>query len=293
LAQSGRNFCAIGRGIALLSPSWAGTVSAHEEIDMTELEESDLHPEIADEALPPAATQEQAFQRIIGKARMMPIGAKVPALDVRLAYVNAMDGYRIIEPWLPKIRALREADVAAIESVADAAAGLLFAKRRVALIVPSRPLSAQLLRGRKLRVALLRQAQAAAALDLIAEAPVERIQRGQGNIDAAEDLVALVELYAQNDAALAGRTLITPALLAEAAELGASLQAELRPKHAPSQAKDADGELAKATDDKHHITRLLIDAYAELERVARYLRIQRVPTLQSRKALRKKKAAPA
>lgn len=263
------------------------------EVEMSELDESELEQGIPDEALPPAATQEHAFKRIIEKARALPVGAKAPALDARLAYVNAMDGYRIVEPWFTKIRALPEADSAAVESVADAAAGLLFAKRRVALSVPIKPLSGQLMRGRKLRMALLRQAQAAAALGLIAEAKVERIERGQGNIDVAEDLVALVELHTQHDAVLSGRTLATAELLAEAAELGAMLQAELRPLRAPSRSEELDAELATALDDKNHIARLLADSYAELQRVARFLRLSGVPSLQSRKPLRKTKVEPA
>ena len=154
---------------------------------------------------------------------------------------------------------------------------------------PKRDVAERLSRARRLRYVMLHQAQAAAGLGLIPEGPVERIRRGRGFIDAVEDLVALATLFEQHRAVLGGNSVVSDQLIVEAEQLGLSLLEELRPKAAkPSPAKKAE-ELARATDDRNRIATLLVNAHAELQRVAAYLGLE-APALQARRRVKKKPA---
>lgn len=127
-------------------------------------------------------------------------------------------------------------------------------------------------------------------MGLVPEQSVERIRAGRGAIDEVEDLVALVALYRRYDAVLGGKTLATPELLDEAERLAAGLQAELRPVSAKPKAKTIDEEIAQANDMRNRIWTLLYKAYSELQRVATFYgnQVGKVPSLSSRKALKKK-----
>lgn len=253
----------------------------------------DLAPEIPDEALPPLETQERAYQQALERAKALSQEAlRRMTVESRLAFVNALDAHAIITAHLEKARKLPDADIRAIELLPVFAAALLFAERLLSIVVPKKNDHAKrMMRVRQLRQVFLLQAQAAAVLGLVPEEAVERIRAGRGAIDYVEDVVALVALYRQNEAKLAGRTLATPDLLEEGERLAAGLQAELRPVAARPKAKSIDEELAEAVDMRNRMWTLLHGAHAELQRVATYLGISGVPSLQSRKGL-KKKAKP-
>lgn len=254
-----------------------------------------ISPEIPDELLPSSDTQQQAYEQSLARARSLPKETlKRVTVESRLAYVNALDGHARIAPRLDDVRALPGADIEAIIRVKVYAAALLYAERILSIIVPIKNDFAQrMARARQLRQLFLLQAQAAAVLGLVPEAVVERIYAGRGSIDIVEDIVALVALFRRHDDVLAGRTLATPELLDEGERLAAGLQAELRPVSAKPKAKSIDEELAEATDIRNRMWTLLHSSYAELQRVAAFLGVADVPTLQSRKALKKKAAKAA
>lgn len=249
-----------------------------------------LPPEIPDELLPSADTQRQAYEQALDRARALPNETlKRLTVESRLAYVNALDGHAQIAPHLDEARALRGVDIEAIAGAPVFAAALLYAERKLSIIVPIKNDFAQRMqRGRQLRQLFLRQAQAAAVIGLVPEEAVERIYAGRGAIDAVEDIVALVALFRRHDDVLAGRTLASPELLDEGERLAAGLQAELRPVSAKTKSKTIDEELAEATDIRNRMWTLLHGSYAELQRVAAFLGVANVPALQSRKALKKK-----
>lgn len=110
---------------------------------------------------------------------------------------------------------------------------------------------------------------------------MERIAKGVGTIDAVSDVVALVTLYRQHPV-LAGGPVVTAALLDEAELLGTSLLDELTPKAAAPKPQEKDAELSRLTDDRNAFWTLLQLSYAELTRVADFLRVE-VPTLQRRR----------
>jgi hypothetical protein len=244
--------------------------------------------EIPAEALPPPATQQEAFQRRIEQARALPAGAVRPlGVETRLAYVNALDGHRRITSRLASVRGLSGVDGAAIEHVPELASALLFAQRRVELVAPAkRNLLPRVMRARALRTGLLRQAQAAVSLGLIPRAPVARLSHAHGDLDTAEGLVALAALYAEHAAVLIGGP-VNRRLLDEAARTGAALQAELRPSNAPRKVPAKSPELRAAMADRDRLWTLLLHAYDELRRAATFLGVEGVPALHSRKVLRR------
>lgn len=254
--------------------------------------EETLSPEIPDILLPSPETQHQAYEQALARARALPSETlKRMTVESRLAYVNALDGHARIAPHFDKAKALPGADIEAMSEIPVYAAGLLYAERTIAIIVPAkRDFAQRMARGRKLRQLFLHQAQAAAILGLIPEEAVDRIYAGRGAIDTVEDVVALVALFRRHDDVLAGRTLVTPDLLDEGERLAAGLQAELRPITAKPKPKTLDEELAEAMDIRNRMWTLLHTSYAELQRVAAFLGITGVPSLQSRKALKKKTA---
>lgn len=247
--------------------------------------------EIAEDALPPLEGQDASFERVIVIARALPAWQIRPIrIDARLACANARAAYHEMLPHMAKARELPGADIEKVELLADLPGAVLYAYRLVELVdPPKRNVTARLARARKLRYMLLHQARAAVAAGLLPEAPVERIAKGKGPIDTAEDLVALATLYRQNEAALEGRIVATSMDLQEASVLGAELQEDLHPARAPKP-KPSPDDLAKAKSDQLRLVNLLALAHQELLRVANYLGIA-VPALQSRAPLRRRKAA--
>lgn len=257
--------------------------------------EASLDPLIDERALPTTDTQQQAYEKVLAQAKALnDDDLKRLSVESRLAYVNALDGHAKVELHLARARKLPEADVDAITKIPTFAAALLYAERLLSIIVPKKSdHPKRMLRARQLRHLFLLQAEAAAVLDLVPEEAVQRIRAGRGSIDMVEDVIALVALYRRHEADLAGRTLATPELLDEAERLAATLQAELRPVAAKPKARAIDEELAQASDMRNRMWTLLVSAHAELQRVANYLGIEGVPSLQSRKGLKKKQPLAA
>lgn len=255
----------------------------------------ELLDDVPEELLPAAETQMAAYDRLLGFIRML-VASLVMRIrfDVRLAAANAREGFAKMLPHMDVIRATPDVDVASIERIPDLAAGLLYADSRVTILEPPpSDLPRRLRRMRQLRKAFLRQMQAAAALELIPEGPVERVLQGSGPIDNAADLVRLTALFREHAHVLKGCTLFTPALLEEAERVGTDLQNELRSGKLPAKAKEVDPALVLARDDRARFGTLLAQSYAELQRVARFRKLDSIPSLQARKPLRKKTASDA
>lgn len=251
--------------------------------------EEELDPHIPKHELPGEDVFTKAF------AEVLPIAEAVPSDRIRtmnvhsdLAFVNAKYGYAAVEPHLEEIRALRGVDSRAIERVPLFSLALLGASHRLNLLAPPESeLPEKLLRGRRMRKGLLHIAKGAATLGYLPTTPVERITKGSGSLDTARDLIDLSLLFRESEAALRGQLTVCPDTLSEAAELGAWLRNALQPTNALPRPKATAAEIQKATLDRARIWTLLVESYAELQRVAAFLRLD-VPSLQSRRAMKKK-----
>lgn len=252
----------------------------------------ELDPCVPREALPPP----DVFARAL--AELMPRLLAIPTDRVRhftaepeLAYVNAKAGYAAIEAHFDKVRRMPFVDIAIIEVVPQAALSLLGAVHSLGLILaPESKLPEMLLRGRKVRAALLHIAQGAVGLDLIPEPTVKRIMAGKGALDSARDLIDLSNLFRQYEPTLRGRLEVAPKFLHEASEVGTWLRDAMQPTKAPAKPKATPVDIKEATDLRNRAFTLLADGYAELQRVAAFLGVD-VPSLQSRRPLKKKEKA--
>lgn len=255
--------------------------------------QTDADAEIPDADLPPLETQRKAHERLFRWARRLAPSEVMPLrADLRLACANAREGHAAFAPYMAKAREVGGVDLELVENLGSLSAALLFAQRQLDLAEPSpKTLVPRLSRGRRLRYTMLHQARAAASVGLIPEGPVERIAKGTGPIDVAEDLVALSALFRQHRDALCNRTVVDDAMLEEAERLGNELQNELKPKGLPDRKPATADEKQTARDDRDRFWTLLVLAHRETKRVADFLGVgNTIPSLQSRKPLRKKSA---
>lgn len=245
--------------------------------------------EAARDELPPEERLADAYDRVLAIARAIPsTEVKTFGVDARLTFWNAREGFKIILPHLDEIRTLPRVDIAAIERIPDMAMALLHAVRSISLLDPPKSdLPERLSRARKLRYVMLHQAQAAAGLGLLPEAPIETIRKGTGTLDTLDDLLALATLFEQYRDTLANKTVVTDEILVEAERLGLSLQNEIRPSTAKRQRQEKEERLAQLTDDRNRLYTMFIGGYAELVRMAGFYELK-VPALQARRVVKKK-----
>lgn len=248
----------------------------------------ELDPQVLPEELPP----EDVFTRAFGELKPIADGldpqlVRTINADAQIAYVNAKTGFAIFEPHLTTARAIPMVNIEAIERVPLAALALLGASHRMNLLVVSKQeLPEKLLEGRKYRKVLLSVAEAGAALGAIPEAPVARIKKGTGPLDAARDLIELSMLLREYEPRLREELSLKPSIIAKGAELGTWLRDAMQPMNAPARPKSTPAEIKQATDDRNRMWTLLAEGYAELSRVAVFLGLD-VPSLQSRRTLKK------
>lgn len=252
--------------------------------------------EVHDSDLPSLEFQQASYERLRPRAWSIETANVLQMRsDLRLACANAREAHAAFAPYLEKARAIcgTEIDFELVENLGPISGGLLFTQRLIDLVEPDpKTLVPRLGRGRKVRFIMLNQAWAAAAAGLIPEGPVERIAKGRGPIDVAEDLVALVALFKEHRQVLRNRSVVDDAMLAEAERLGNELQNELKPKGLPDRKPRTPDEKQKAREERDRFWTLLVLAHRETKRLADFLGVGHlIPSLQSRKPLRKKAAA--
>jgi hypothetical protein len=118
-----------------------------------------------------------------------------------------------------------------------------------------------------LRSNLLGDAEALARRGLLEQAVVEQIRSGQGNVDIANDLVALSAVFSTNWATVSGKTAATEKEIKRAGELGPLLLAALGVREHGT----APGPV-EATDRRVRSFTLFTRAYDENRRAVFYLR---------------------
>ena len=136
--------------------------------------------------------------------------------------------------------ALKNPPKVAVESLRQTALGAWYA-HLVAMPQKSGGSAKELLeRATPLRAKLLKAADALADAELVDATAVARIREGSGNIDKANDLVALAALFSQSWDVIHDKTAITREQVDEAALLGPSLLVALaeEPLPKPDDAND-------------------------------------------------------
>lgn len=217
--------------------------------------------------------------------------------DVALACHNAKKGAAAVLEDRARIKKdLPAIDIAHLEAIPAIASALAFAELRLEhMLTPDTGIRDLVRRGRALRRVLLTSARALAAAGLLAPKAVRAIEIGKGDIDMAKDAMALAALFTSHAKKLSGKTAITPALVKEAAQVGAKLNAVLKPQRAKKEVK-LTPEQAQATDMRDRFWLLLNQRYDLLWRAGAYLYGKstvdtRVPPLQAFAGRRRNTAA--
>lgn len=177
---------------------------------------------------------------------------------------------------LPKIAVLREAIVVNLPShpikTFDKLGTYALAAWYAHLLTlppasPSSPIKPLLEEAAPLRENLLGDAEALARRKLIDASVVSDIRSGQGNIDVANDLVALAALFANNWDAIQGKTAATEAEVERAGKLGPLILAALGMREQGAVVLPAEAAAKRA-----RAFTLFVRAYNETRRAVTYLR---------------------
>ena len=237
--------------------------------------------------------------------RFLPEATKLAARDVQICRAEVpllmhnvqlgVDGVLPFRARLAKELPLVDSDrLAALPALASA---VVFAASQVDRSVGSTGEIAKLLkRANAVRDKLLTAAFALAGAGLFPQGAVDRIHRGTGLRDRAQDCVDLVALYRKHASKTKGKTAITDADLKESAEVGNALLGTLRPAKAKRKTVTP-AEVKAAADARDRLWTLLARDHDVLRRVGFYFFGERaidehVPALQARAAAKKTKAAP-
>jgi hypothetical protein len=119
-----------------------------------------------------------------------------------------------------------------------------------------------------LRATLLRDADALAGRGLLDPEVVRDIRAGQGNVDTANDLVALSAAFTMNWATIQGRTAATSEEIKRAGDLGPMLLAALGVRELGSEPAPVED----AADRRLRAFSLFVRAYDSVRRAVSYLR---------------------
>jgi hypothetical protein len=223
-------------------------------------------------------------------ARFLPLAEAIAAdqvkafrADAALALHNVEAGVRAVTGARAALDArVRDLDWAAIEGLPALARAVCFAAAQVETTgLPGVGVADQLAEARKLRVVLLKTAEALAESGRLPVEAVDRIRAGHGFIDTANDCVDLAALFRKHRAKIAGLHALTPQQLARAAELGAELVAALKPKLVghdggaetppnPPDPRRAEKLPARAAERRDRLWTLLLQEHRELRRLGAF-----------------------
>jgi len=212
--------------------------------------------------------------------------------DVWLAYHNARAALDAVMSREATIKAeLPAAGVEGLREMPELALAVAFADEQVERASTlAEELDELVHRARRLRKRLLKSAVALAEAGVVPESDLEKIRRGDGPVDAADDLLELAALLGSREGTLKKKHAVPGKKLAESLEIGAEIKGRLQPG-GPSGNGAGSAEVAFAEEMRDRLWTLLNDRYQRLWRVGAYLFGQsveeRLPALQSRAALRK------
>ena len=249
-------------------------------------------------AAPDAPSLKKSYEAFVAAALALPQEKVLPLrLDVNLIFANVQQGVQSVQPFLDRLAAelpkLPTAELAKLQTLAEA---LLYAHAEAArLTQPAKraEIDAKLTELLRLREKLLLQAEVFALVGLVPEARVAQIRAGKGLFDAAQDGVALADLYGAYRGQIAGKHPFSDAQIARVAELGHALMKVITPEGARASVSSA---AVKAMDERDRIYSLLLLRHGELRRAGYYLFgdeiDEKVPTLGARVGKRREPEAP-
>lgn len=240
----------------------------------------------------------KSYEAFVAEALRLPreqiMGLK---LDVNLMYVNVQQGVKSVQPHLDRLRVeLPKLNVDGFGKLTTLAEALLYAHAesvRLALPMKRAEIDSKLGELLRLREAMLLQAEVFALVGIVPESLVAQIRSGTGLFDAAQDGVALADLYGAYRGQIAGKHPFSDAQIARVAELGHALMKVITPEGARASVSSA---AVKAMDERDRIYSLLLLRHGELRRAGYYLFgdeiDEKVPTLGARAGKRREPEAP-
>ncbi|MBL9043028.1 MAG: hypothetical protein JNM83_15565 [Myxococcales bacterium] len=249
-------------------------------------------------AAPDAPSLKKSYEAFVAAALALPQEKVLPLrLDVNLIFANVQQGVQSVQPFLDRLAAelpkLPTAELAKLQTLAEA---LLYAHAEAArLTQPAKraEIDAKLTELLRLREKLLLQAEVFALEGIIPESLVAQIRAGKGLFDAAQDGVALADLYGAYRSQIAGKHPFTDAQVARTAELGHALMKLVTPDGARTTVAVA---AQKAQDERDRIFSLLLLRHGELRKAGFYLFgeavDEKVPTLGARQSRRRDPGEP-
>jgi len=244
------------------------------------------------EPVPAEATQQQALEQVRPLAAALPANAiAVLNADPDLVCDTAHFAEGELRAREQDIREqLPKTDFAGLFSLRTLALALLWAMSLWRRVQPAeKTLRAKLPRMFQLRRAMLSTLESAVALELLPQKAYDDIAAGTGPLDAAQDLADLCGHFRTE--VLAGRTLVTPAMVEEADALAVEVRGLLRPSGASK--RPATPEETAAADLRDRVWTLLGQRYEKARQAAVVVWGTRaadrhVPPLGSRRVVRAK-----
>ena len=245
----------------------------------------------------PATTlvsSDAAYQRFLAAAQALPADQVEPCKDdPALCYQNVSLGVKAVLAHADVVKTLptplQQKELGELLELAQA---LGFAAAQV-----NRRSTGEVATLKKqavpLRRTLLAAAESLVQSGELSARDLEAIQRGRGDIDAAQDCIALSALFTKNEAARK-KTPVTPEQVTAAGQVGTQLLSLLRP--AGSRKRSLGEEQAlPAVQIRDRLWSLLRQKHRELRRIGMWLWLDEVdahvPALRSRRAAPRKKPA--
>jgi hypothetical protein len=235
------------------------------------------------------AGSQDAYDTYLPAASALAASAVLPfRTDASLAYHNVSTGVASLLARQADAEALPGIDVASLSALPDQCLALAYA---AGLALQANggsdgAVATLFAQASALRRKLFNGADALVDAGLLPATNVAALHAGKGKLDAANDLVGLAGLFTKNAAAIRGKTAVTAAEVAQAAQLGSQLQAMLAPTGAKKQ-RGADA--ASTANVRDRMWTLVKQGHDALWRACAYLYGHqeidaRVPPLQSHAA---------
>ena len=220
-------------------------------------------PSVPSEAASAYAAVEAQVKALTPES-LLPINVDIPrAVSIAVGAVPHLAKMRDLAAKLPGF------DIANCDRIGTYALAAWHAHLLALPEVASRQLAALLEEGKPIREHLLLAAELLAHKGYFDKRSVEAIRAGQGNLDAANDLVALSALFAAAWANIENRTTVTWEEVERAALLGPQILIALGERSMPMATEP--GALTP-NDRRQRAFTLFVRAYDECRRAATYLR---------------------
>lgn len=183
-------------------------------------------------------------------------------------------------------------DIAHFDGIGRLAMGLKYASMVADGVEPSESeVSLVIAEAREHRAMLLPAVKSLAAAGLVPQSTYERIARGRGVRDTAEDCIALAQVFRDAGSTLDGKHPITTAQIERSALVGSWLLQRLK----PGEARREKVPRPEAVEIRNQMATLLVERYAKLQAIAHYFEgdswQEAVPPLMTRAALRRETEA--